>query len=334
MKTHSFLIVAMLLVVGLVGAQAADIPGSKDPPFLKRYGGSQIVKYETRPYDRYNLAQKNTTPGAPPFKWTEIEGQITRLTYREPAGHTVLELLRNYQQALTDAGFTQIFDLSHGISSLDQFAAPFQRQGKGVIDGDFLNWMSIKDAGYIAAKRSKDGQDITVAVFFAELNGPKDVTFDGNPVKVTFRPTELVVMVDVITAKAVENKMVEVKAADMAEALATKGVVDLYGIYFDIDKTEIKSESVHTLDEVANLLKIDRSLKLEISGHTDNTGRAEHNMKLSEGRAQAVVEALVKKYGITAARLRAKGCGDTKPVAPNDTEEGRAKNRRVELRKL
>jgi OmpA-OmpF porin, OOP family len=127
--------------------------------------------------------------------------------------------------------------------------------------------------------------------------------------------------------------MVEVKAADMADALAAKGFVDLYGIYFDTDKTDVKPESTATLDEVAALLKIDRSLKLEISGHTDNTGKAEHNLKLSEGRARAVVDLLVKKYGIDAARLSSRGYGDTKSVTPNTSEEGRAKNRRVELRK-
>ena len=127
--------------------------------------------------------------------------------------------------------------------------------------------------------------------------------------------------------------MVEVKAADMADALATKGFVDLYGIYFDTDKSEVKPESKATLDEVATLLKVDRSLKLEVSGHTDNTGDKAHNQKLSEQRAQAVVQALVASYGIDAKRLTARGYGDAKPVAANTSDDGKAKNRRVELRK-
>src|SRR5205085_8448224 len=124
-----------------------------------------------------------------------------------------------------------------------------------------------------------------------------------------FDVNTLAVVVDVVAAKAVEIKMVEVKASDIADALATKGTIDIYGILFDVDKTDIKPESAKTLDEVASLLKIDRSLKLEIAGHTDNSGGADHNQKLSEGRAQAVVDALVKKYGIDAARLQAKGYG-------------------------
>jgi outer membrane protein OmpA-like peptidoglycan-associated protein len=161
------------------------------------------------------------------------------------------------------------------------------------------------------------------------------LTFNiANAPPVVFKAGDVVVMVDVVTSKALENKMVIVKAGDMADALATKGSVDLYGIYFDVDKTDVKPESKATLDEVASLLKIDRSLKLEVAGHTDKTGNAPHNLTLSQGRADAVVQALVKTYGVSAARLQAKGYGDTKPVAPNDTETNRAKNRRVELRKL
>jgi outer membrane protein OmpA-like peptidoglycan-associated protein len=76
------------------------------------------------------------------------------------------------------------------------------------------------------------------------------------------------------------------------------------------------------------------SLRLEIAGHTDNSGTAAHNLALSKGRAAAVVPALVKDYGIAVTRLQPPGYGDTKPVAPNTTEENKAKNRRVELRKI
>ena len=75
-------------------------------------------------------------------------------------------------------------------------------------------------------------------------------------------------------------------------------------------------------------------MKLEVAGHTDSTGDKAHNVQLSDGRAAAVVQSLIKTYGIDAARLQAKGYGDTKPVAANETEDGRAKNRRVELRKM
>ncbi|HUP90883.1 MAG TPA: OmpA family protein, partial [Solimonas sp.] len=84
--------------------------------------------------------------------------------------------------------------------------------------------------------------------------------------------------------------------------------------------------------EVAKMLKSAPDLKLEVGGHTDNVGQPAANQKLSEARAQAVQAALVAQ-GIAAARLSAKGYGDTRPVADNRSEDGRAKNRRVELTK-
>src|SRR5262249_12861179 len=123
-------------------------------------------------------------------------------------------------------------------------------------------------------------------------------------------------------------------AANMARALNQTGAVQIYDILFDTDQSAIKPASKPALEAVATLLKNDPKLKLEVAGHTDNTGAANHNMTLSKARADAVVSALVKTYKIGAARLQAKGYGDTRPVAPNDTERNRANNRRVELRKL
>ena len=125
-----------------------------------------------------------------------------------------------------------------------------------------------------------------------------------------------------------------VLAGDMAGALKAKGLVDLYGVYFDTDQTFVKPESGNTLAEVAALLKADPKLRIEVAGHTDGTGDKAHNGTLSQGRAQAVVAALVGQYGIDAARLVAKGYGDSRPVAANDTATNKAKNRRVELRRI
>ena len=125
-----------------------------------------------------------------------------------------------------------------------------------------------------------------------------------------------------------------VMANDMASALAGSGAVALYGVYFDTDKTFVKPESANTLAEVAALLKANPALRIEVAGHTDSTGDKAHNQQLSQARADAVVQALVGQYGIDPQRLVAKGYGDTRPLETNDTITGKAKNRRVELRKL
>ena len=101
-------------------------------------------------------------------------------------------------------------------------------------------------------------------------------------------------------------------------------------VMYDFDSAEIKSEAYPMLDEAVSILKKNPEIKVEIDGHTDNMGSASYNMNLSERRAKAVMDYLVEQ-GIEAERLSAKGLGLTQPIAGNDTEEGRAKNRRVEL---
>lgn len=113
--------------------------------------------------------------------------------------------------------------------------------------------------------------------------------------------------------------------------IRSTGHAAVYGILFDTDKADIKPESAQALGEVAKLLKADPALKVAIVGHTDGSGSVEHNLKLSQDRAQSVMQALIKDHGIAAARLRPFGCGPFAPVASNDTEDGKAKNRRVEL---
>ena len=113
--------------------------------------------------------------------------------------------------------------------------------------------------------------------------------------------------------------------------IKTTGHAAVYGIYFDTGKSAIKPESAQAIGEVAKLLKSAADLKVYVVGHTDNVGGLEANMKLSQSRADAVTQALVRDHGINASRLKAYGDGPYAPVSSNDTEEGRAKNRRVEL---
>lgn len=106
--------------------------------------------------------------------------------------------------------------------------------------------------------------------------------------------------------------------------------VRLKNIYFDFDKTTLKSESFAELNKVVDFLKQNPSVEIEISGHTDNKGSDDYNLNLSQGRSQAVVDYLIRQ-GIADHRLQAHGYGETKPIDSNDSEEGRANNRRVEF---
>ncbi len=93
----------------------------------------------------------------------------------------------------------------------------------------------------------------------------------------------------------------------------------------------MKPESEPTLREISRLLSANPALRLHVVGHTDSVGTVDYNMDLSRRRAEAVVQALTSDYGVSSGRLRAAGVGPLAPAAPNTTEEGRAKNRRVEL---
>ena len=105
----------------------------------------------------------------------------------------------------------------------------------------------------------------------------------------------------------------------------------LKNIFFDFNKFDLKPESQVELDKVVQLMQDNPTVKIQIEGHTDNIGKAADNLKLSENRAKAVVNYLVSK-NISITRLTAKGFGSTKPVADNTSEEGRAQNRRTELK--
>jgi len=120
----------------------------------------------------------------------------------------------------------------------------------------------------------------------------------------------------------------------MREQLDEDGKIVTHGILFDPDAYVIKAESFKTLKNIGRLFEDDPSLKLSIEGHTDSDGTEEHNLTLSQKRANAVRNYLISKYGVAAEQLEAKGWGESKPLDTNDSAEGKANNRRVELVKL
>jgi outer membrane protein OmpA-like peptidoglycan-associated protein len=121
----------------------------------------------------------------------------------------------------------------------------------------------------------------------------------------------------------------EITANDMWQALQKDGFMALY-INFDTNKATIKPESIGIIDQIAELMKSQPNLKISIEGHTDSQGTPIANRPLSLNRAKAVIKA-VSDAGINPSRMTATGWGQEKPVADNRTEEGRAKNRRVEI---
>ncbi len=141
--------------------------------------------------------------------------------------------------------------------------------------------------------------------------------------------------VDLVAGRTVDVRLemepVETTSEGLGEQLDREGSVDLYGIYFDLDKATLRGDSEPTLRQVLALLTERPALELVIAGHTDSQGGDTHNQQLSERRAASVVAWLTAR-GIAASRLQSAGHGESRPVADNATEQGRALNRRVEVR--
>jgi OOP family OmpA-OmpF porin len=133
-----------------------------------------------------------------------------------------------------------------------------------------------------------------------------------------------------IIEKQLMKQDVTANAEALRSGLKENGHVEVPGIFFDFGKADVKPESEPALKQLAELLEANAGMKVWVVGHTDNVGSAENNLSLSGARAAAVIKAAVQ-HGIAASRLAAFGVGPYAPVASNTTEEGRARNRRVEL---
>ena len=350
-------VLAMVVGAGLAHADATipakDEDGSRDHPLLKRYEGSFIVNYETKAYDELTVplselkltadeddrdAYNNRVIKADSA--LQLEGAYTRLIYLVPAGRSPLEVVRNYQQEIKASGGEILTECKNeacggqvsgnatggGVESLMMVLYPRERvTAPPFSNGECASDIHVTEQRYTAGKLAKDGGEAVIAVLaYAVEDDLYCKAFNGRTL----------VMVFVLENKAREQKMVTVSAAEMQSAIASTGRIALYGIFFDFDKADVKPESKPALDEIAKLLAGSPELKVLIVGHTDNVGKFDYNIKLSERRAKAVVEALKRDYGIDGGRMRPAGVGMMAPTATNDTEDGRAKNRHVELVKL
>lgn len=157
-------------------------------------------------------------------------------------------------------------------------------------------------------------------------------TKDKGNIYVQFSANNAAGKLNVLQEEAFKQTITKVTADEIAKDLAEKGKSILY-INFDVDKSTILPDGKEIVKEIAGALKENSSLKIAIEGHTDNSGNAAHNKKLSDDRAKAVLSALTAQ-GIDQSRLSAKGFGAERPLVPNDSEDNKAKNRRVELVKI
>ncbi len=282
-----------------------DTEGSKDHPIISRYPGSYIYYYEQKEFDEFEIllgpVKSPSDRDMQLAKKQKVEGKVTKIQYQVPQNRSPLEVFKNYEEAIKKANFDVLYSArGDEIAGVRKFLSNY-----------FYNVYASRDDEknffYLSAKNKNITLSLSVLLGF---NGP-------------------IVLLGIVEKKEMETGLV--KAKDIYETIKKEGKVAIYGIYFDFDKAEIKPESKPTLEEIAKFLKENPEIKLYIVGHTDNLGKLEYNMELSKRRAEAVIKELVEKYGIKKERLIGFGVGPLAPCASNSTEEGRAKNRRVEL---
>ena len=304
---------------------AQDLPNSKDPAGMKRYEGSELIGYRAPKFDEYLLPLGPPTNTDPPTfeKSKPVDGQIGYYTYLAPAGRSPAELFRNYKQEFQRLGIEVQYEKSAGQHG---WFGPVFDKIAGEIDLAQILAYDEDDERLLVGK-SRDAKPSYYVVFVtAYKDGIIPDRLQGRVAK-----GQALAQLVVVSADVMEKKMAFVNADDMKQAIHDSGKVAVYGLYFDTDKDAVKSESQPTLAEIAKLLKSEPALRLHVVGHTDNQGKSDYNLDLSRRRAASVVAELTSKYGIPATRLDAFGCGIYSPVASNEAEEGRAKNRRVEL---
>lgn len=291
------LILAMVLSVLLVTFSVAA--EGEDHPLMKRYPGSEISKSFIKDFDEVVMPTGKSERKGFADSIT-VKGKVTGIVYQNPKKRSTLEIYQNYEQAMKAAGFEFLFTCAD------------KECGKPGPEDPLLNYRwACFEQRHATAKLARPEGDIFVNLHVCKGT---DKTFLG-----------------IVESKPMEEGLVKIDADALANEIERTGHASIYGIYFDTDKADVKPESEQALGEIARLLKERPDLKLFVVGHTDSVGSLDYNKDLSIRRARAVVDVLAGTYGISKNRLRGEGVGPLAPVMANNSDGGRAKNRRVEL---
>lgn len=334
----SGLALAGLLHAPFAAAQSLgrDLPGASDHPVVSRFAGAQLIGHQALDFDRGSFFGARRETGYDPAKELDtektsvVEGRVTRLVYMAPPGKTALEVHRNFEQALRQAGLRTVTSVDGTGGRSWWEAGPLWRAGfdKARLQAPFAGDIPpfAGEGLYLHGTLERGGAPLNISV----LTGPASVFARGH-YKVPENTALTAVALQIVEGRPMATGQVTVNVDGLRKGLEADGRIALYGLYFDTGKADVKPESAPQLAAMAELLRGQPALRVYIVGHTDNVGNLEANLALSQRRAQAVVDALVKDGRIDAQRLGARGVGPFSPVASNREETGRARNRRVEL---
>jgi len=294
------IIAVLTFVTHSISFAQEDAEGCKDHPLFNRMPNYYLFSCEQVEFGSMKFPVGKPDPkNDNKIKSETVEGKIMAFYYylkEEAKPASGLQIMRNFQNAA--------------------------KQNGGIILGEYPGWC---EGNYEYGNNINSGA----------IPWPNGCTNWSTTIKMVKDNKEVWVFVSqtdegynmVIAEKELMKQ--DIQANEMFDALNKEGFIALY-INFETGKADIKPESQKIIDQIVQMLKDNPTLKISIEGHTDNVGTAQSNKTLSENRAKAVMNAIIAK-GIDKNRLSSKGWGQTKPIADNKTEEGKAKNRRVEI---
>lgn len=346
LRTIMTTLVAGIVLAGTVHAlewNAKDVQDSQDHPLIRRFNGSWLVGYHQIGFDavafpsRFGLEGMNEL-----INPLMVEGKITRLLYLAPVGKRPYEVQKNYVTALKAAGYKE----SLSCAGEEKCQSTSYGLDTGMDELTFLEFddavranpsledvLSRMDTGRNIFGEHGKLQQMSVGTISAggktaHVLVSSDKHYAGD---ITATYIQIVQPEDMPLGQvSVDLNGLQSKDKIAAE-ISAQGKIAIYGVHFDTGKADIKPESKSQLTEMGKFLQENRDKKVFIVGHTDNQGGFATNMKLSLDRAKAVVAYLSNEFSIDGSRMLPQGVANLAPVGSNKDNDGKAKNRRVEL---
>ncbi len=311
-----------LLTLTAANPSAADIDGVVEHPLISRYPGQEIRWQEIDNNRPYRIPTGPVTGYRTIGDWVDTTGRVTRTFYALEGERTASEVFQNYQQSLQAQEFEVYgarFDATRGGTDFGSRSwlnvylneNPLNQPGEAATQAAGTSTQG--GAGAIVARKQRAAGDVYV-VINVEQHAERYVG----------------TLIDIVEVQATEVGLVAIDPEAIGRDIEDKGRVVLTGIVFEYDRAELKAESDAALASITSYLEAHPSECFFVVGHTDGKGTFAYNRKLSADRAQSVVDALSSR-GTDSKRLIAQGIGPLAPVFSNNTDAGRAHNRRVEL---
>lgn len=325
-------LIKFAIVIACSAAQVAaqDAPDSQDHPLISRFPNTEITEYSESNFERFKIAigpitqeirDEQGRTALPPAM--QLEGRVTSITYRaNDTKDAPFAIFRNYERALSEAGFETIYQCESDAGCGERFARQLYYYGDPKRQGrhrglSALNIRAPRDTYFYWSGDSTIDQTRYVVSLLVVQNT------NGS------RPSMIVL--DVNEVDVLDDDRISVSPEELSSQLETEGRVVLDGVYFAFDNADLDPRSEAAIATIASLMATNSEDAFYVVGHTDSTGSIEYNQELSLARARSVVSELTQQHGVDPVKVIPFGVGPVSPISTNQTDAGRALNRRVEL---